>query len=239
MLKINKTKLFAYYRLTRIRVIMDFYPFLIIFGILSTRTYINVLSIITSISILLLLLGSFVINDVEDAEDDAKDPKKVKRNPISAGVLTKQQGYIFYFSLNLIALIPLLLINLNIFLAGLATAVVGYLYSCLPIRFKSRPIVDVLSHGFFLAGAEVLIFALLPNSIFDTKALLVFTGLYLFSMGGDLYNEVRDWVVDREVGLKNTASILGYNLARYVCYTFYGLGIILIALGTASILFRI
>lgn len=239
MLKINKTKLLGYYKLTRVKTIMEFYPFLVIFGLLGSRAYVNLLSIVTAISILLLLVGSFIINDVEDAEDDAKDPKKVNRNPISAGILTKSQGYIFYLIINAIALIPLLTINLNVFLVGVLTAVVGYCYSCLPLRFKSRPIIDVLSHGFFLAGAEILIFALLPKSVWDYKTLITFVGLYLFSMGGDLYNEVRDWVVDREVGLKNSASILGFNLTRYTSYTFYAVGVILITAASVLIVFKI
>lgn len=239
MLGINKTKLLGYYKLTRVKTIMEFYPFLIIFGILGTRTYINFTSIVVSISILLLLVGSFIINDIEDSEDDAKDPKKVNRNLISAGILTKSQGYIFYLATNVIALLPLIFINLHVFLVGLSIAIIGYFYSSLPLRLKSRPLIDVLSHGFFLAGAEILLFALLPDNLADNKTLLIFIGLYLFSMGGDLYNEVRDWVVDREVGLKNSASILGFNLSRYVSYVFYGLGVILITLGSVMIVFRI
>ncbi len=239
MLNINKTKLLGYYKLTRVRTIMEFYPFIIILGFLSTHTYINLLSILTSISILLLLVGSFIINDVEDAEDDAKDPKKVKRNPISAGILTKRQGYLFYFAVNALGLLPLVFISFNILLVGLVTAIVGYLYSCLPLRFKSRPIIDLLSHGFFLAGAEIIMFGLLPNNLADNKTLLTFIGIYLFSMGGDLYNEVRDWVVDREVGLKNTASILGFNLSRYVSYTFYGVGVLLLAVACVMTIFKL
>lgn len=227
----------GFYKLTRVRTIMEFYPFLILFGILSTRTYINLLSILLSISILLLLVAAFVINDVEDAEDDAKDPKKVNRNPISAGIIKKSEGYIFYFGLNILALLPLIFINLHLLILGLVTAVVGYIYSCKPLRLKSRPLVDVLSHGFFLAGAQVLMFALLPVSVFDNKTILTFIGLYLFSMGGDLYNELRDWVVDREVGLKNSSSFLGYNPTRFFSYSLYGLGILLITIATYLIIF--
>lgn len=227
----------GFYKLTRVRTIMDFYPFLILFGILSTRTYINLLSIILSISILLLLVAAFVINDVEDAEDDAKDPKKVNRNPISPGIIKKSEGYIFYFGLNILALLPLIFINLHLLTLGLVTAIVGYIYSCKPLRLKSRPLVDVLSHGFFLAGAQVLMFGLLPVSVFDNKTILTFIGLYLFSMGGDLYNELRDWVVDREVGLKNSSSFLGYNPTRFLSYSLYLLGILLITIATYLIIF--
>jgi len=238
MLEINKTKIIGFYKLTRVRTIMEFYPFLIMFGFISTRTYINLMSITVSISLLLLLIASFVINDIEDSEDDAKDPKKVKRNPISAGIITKNEGYTFFVAINLLALLPLLFINTAIVLAGFLTAVVGYVYSASPLRLKSRPIVDVLSHGFFLAGAQIIIFALLPNNIADNKTLLTFLGIYLFSMGGDLYNEVRDWVVDRKVGLKNSASFLGFNLARYTSYSFYVVGVLMILISTTLILLQ-
>lgn len=239
MLEINKTKLIGFYKLTRVRTIMDFYPFLVIFGILSTRTYINLLSIVVSVSILLLLIGSFIINDIEDSEDDAKDPKKVNRNPISAGIISKKEGYLFYIATNVVALLPLLFINNQIFLVGTLAAIIGYVYSCLPLRLKSRPIVDILSHGFFLAGVQVIMYALLPDNLTDSRTLIIFVGLYLFSMGGDLYNEVRDWKVDREVGLKNSASFLGFNLARYVSYLFYIVGVLLITIASILIVFKI
>ena len=130
-------------------------------------------------------------------------------------------------------------VNFQIFIFGLIITLIGYLYSAKPFRFKSRPLIDIISHGFFLAEAEILIFALLPGSQFDVKTLLIAIGVYLFSMGGDLYNELRDWIVDREVGLKNTASILGYNVTRILSYLFYGIGVLSVLIASVSIIFKL
>lgn len=238
MFKISKKKLLGFYKLSRVKTIMEFYPFIIIFGFIGSKSFINISSITLSISILLILIGAFIINDIEDAEDDAKDPKKVNRNPISAGILTKGEGYLFFGIINLIALALLLLVSVDIWLIGVITALIGYLYSSKPLRLKSRPLVDLLSHGFFLAAAQVLMFTFLPGSTRDLNAWYMFLGLYLFSMGGDLYNELRDWEVDRKVGLKNTASFLGYHLSRIASYLFYGLGIIFVTISSLIILFN-
>ena len=37
---------------------------------------------------------AFMINDVEDADDDALNPAKINRNPVSAGILTKREANI-------------------------------------------------------------------------------------------------------------------------------------------------
>lgn len=236
---LSKQKIVGLYKLTRVRTIMEFYPLIVLLGMIGARAIFNLNSIILSISILLLLLASFVINDVEDAEDDAKDPKKVNRNPISAKIVTKKEGYIFFLFINFVALLPLVFLNQALLLVGFITAIIGYLYSSSKLRLKSKPFIDLLSHGFFLAAAQVIMYALLPLSTIDYKTALMFVGMYLFSMGGDLYNEVRDWVVDREVGLKNTASIIGFNPSRFASYFFYGIGALLITITTVLVLFRI
>lgn len=221
----SKAKLQGFYKLTRIRTIMEFYPILIVLGFVATKSAINLYSIITTISILLTLVAAFIINDVVDSDDDAKDPKKVNRNPISAGIISKQEGFNFYLLFAAVGVLILLFINLHTLLLGIITTVIGYLYSAKPIRLKSRPIVDLLSHGFFLAAAIVLMFTYLPNATGSINTGLIVAGVYLFSIGGDLYNELRDWVVDRETGLKNTSHFLGIKASKLLSYILYTLGI--------------
>ncbi len=45
-----------------------------------------------------------MINDVEDAPDDALNPEKVHRNPVSAGLLTPRTARLISFIVALIAL---------------------------------------------------------------------------------------------------------------------------------------
>ena len=48
---------------------------------------------------------AFMINDVEDAEDDALNPKKINRNPVSCKDLSERNGYIASFIIAGLALI--------------------------------------------------------------------------------------------------------------------------------------
>ncbi len=151
---------------------------------------------------------AFMINDVEDAEDDAKDEKKAKRNPISAGHISRNFGYVVSFSVAFLALLLYLLLDTKTFLVGLSLIVLGFLYSWKKVRLKGMPFLDILSHGYFLAGG-ILLASFFPFSSDLSLVLPPFLVAYTISIAGDLFNEIRDFTVDRKAGLKNTVSIIG------------------------------
>jgi len=221
-------KLYAYIKLTRIGTIIYFFPHLVVLGILISRTYINLTTLLIIFADLLILLSAFVINDICDAEDDALDPSKINRNPISAGKISKLHAYIFLLILILISLVILIFTNFSIFIWGSLTLIIGLLYSIKSVRLKARPIIDITSHGFFLAMSQVISFSLVSGARFDLITVLSGFGVFTFSMGGDLLNEVRDWEVDRKVGLNNTASILGIKTSTKLITVFKNLGMILV-----------
>src|SRR3989344_3650588 len=64
---------------------------------------------------------AFMINDIEDAEDDALDTKKAKRNPISAGRVGRDDAYTMARGLALVALSFFALTNKITFGVGLTT----------------------------------------------------------------------------------------------------------------------
>jgi len=238
MRKFAQRKLLAYYQLTRLGEIFESFPIVIVLAIIAARITLNWEVVTATIANLCIWLTAFSINDINDAEDDALDPDKVNRNPISAKRLTKAEGYFLLNILIVITLVIILLTNKKVLVFGIFTLVVCLLYSMKPIRLKARPIIDTISHAFFLAAAQVIFFGFLPGATFDYLTISMATALFIFSIGGDLYNEVRDWEVDRKVGLNNTASILGYKMAALMANLFRIIGVIIVIISVALIFFR-
>lgn len=171
-------------------------------------------------AILLLLANflsftfAFMINDIEDADDDAKDPAKVKRNPVSAKIISKKHAYLYTFIVGLVSLGIFIALGSLVFLIGSMTLILGIFYSWKKVRLKAWPVVDILSHALFLGTLEFLAAALI-----DFKSppllLMVWIGFSLFfiSLFGDINNELRDFEVDHLAGLKNTSQI--FSLYRF------------------------
>lgn len=151
---------------------------------------------------------AFMLNNIEDARDDALDPQKKRQNVISSGLLSRREG----IGLTIIAFA----IALGLYMAcGVLTLVIGgvtlalcYLYSAHPFRFKARPLTDVVSHALMLSGLLVAVgyftYGAEPREVW-----LVIAAASLFSAYGQFYNQVVDYEVDKEAGLKNTAVLLG------------------------------
>ncbi len=210
---------------------MEFYPFVMILGIIATKAPLNLQTILLIIANLFILISTFIVNDIVDADDDALDPAKVNRNAISAGRITKIEANVFLVLIISISLIILIFVGLSAFAFGGIIIIIGLFYSIKPIRLKSYPIIDVLSHAFFLGSAEIYIFTTIYGAQSDLITMLIAGGVFLVSAGGDLYNEYRDWEVDRQVGLQNSASFLGFELTKKLNKIFNFLGISLIAIG--------
>ena len=159
---------------------------------------------------------AFMINDVEDAADDALNPAKIKRNPVSAGMLTRRAANIASYGTALIAAVIYATLSPAALLVGVISLVVGWIYSWGPVRLKSKPIVDLLSHVMMLAGFQFLAGHLaFANQL---RGPWFFPFLFLVSLSGygELYNELRDYDGDVRAGLKHTAAVIGQRAATYL-----------------------
>lgn len=158
---------------------------------------------------------AFMFNDVEDAPDDALNPAKQARNPIAAGALSPLQGYALSLLAALAAANLYALLNATAFRLGLASLVLGVLYSWRPVRLKRIPLIDILSHSLLLAGLQLLCayFAFAPSG--DVRRWLPpFAFVTGISAYGQLFNEVRDLDFDRKARLTHTAAVLGPRIAQ-------------------------
>lgn len=157
---------------------------------------------------------AFMINDIEDADDDAKDPAKVKRNPISAKLLKINEAYFFTALMALVSLALFVSINKYTFAIGAGALTIGFLYSWKKVRFKSIPIIDVISHAMFLALLGFLA-AATSGGVLRNPLVIVWAGicLFIFSCSEDIRNELRDFENDKISNIKNTVQTL--NLFKY------------------------
>lgn len=167
---------------------------------------------------------AFMINDIEDAEDDAKDKKKMMRNPISAGKLSREESIqaakiVLVVSATLFALSGLLP-----FVTGIFILILSHLYSWRSIRLKSLPLVDIISHVLMLGTLLTYSgFTLYSSNV--TEIWLVGMSVAFFSTYGQLYNQHRDYANDKLAGLKNTASLLSENVLQRLMYLSVAAGV--------------
>lgn len=169
---------------------------------------------------------AFMINDVEDAADDALNPAKIKRNPVSAGMLTKREANIASYATALIAAVIYATLSPAAFIVGVISLIVGWIYSWGPVRLKSKPIVDLLSHVMMLAGFQFLAGHFAFTNQLDSRWFFPFLFLVSISGYGELYNELRDYAGDLKAGLKHTAAVIGHRAATYLMNALLIAGII-------------
>jgi 4-hydroxybenzoate polyprenyltransferase len=171
---------------------------------------------------ILAVAYAFMINDIEDAPDDARDPDRAKRNPVTNGEIGIRMGYA---ACRLVATVTLLLYWLggtSVLLIGIATILLSHLYSWRPVRLKAWPVTDIVSHSLMLSGlllmAGYYTYDAAPGVVWFVAA-----GATLVSVYGQLYNQLRDYDMDKAAGLFNTAIILGENNTKRAMYLAIGL----------------
>ncbi len=151
---------------------------------------------------------AFMLNDIEDAPDDALDRQKKQQNVISNGLLSRREGIALTVIVFVAALAMYVASGVMTLAIGSATLALCYLYSAHPFRFKARPLTDVVSHALMLSGLLVAVgyftYGAEPREVW-----LVIAAASLFSAYGQFYNQVVDYEVDKAAGLKNTAVLLG------------------------------
>jgi 4-hydroxybenzoate polyprenyltransferase len=173
--------------------------------------------IVVTLANILAVAYAFMINDIEDAPDDARDPARAARNPITTGEIGVRIGYT---ACRIVAAVTLILYALGGVWAlsiGIATLLLSHLYSWRPVRLKAWPVTDVVSHSLMLSGLLLLAgyftYHTAPGIVWFVAASVTLVSVY-----GQLYNQLRDYEMDKAAGLYNTAIVLGEHNTRRVMY---------------------
>lgn len=167
---------------------------------------------------ILAVAYAFMVNDIEDAEDDRYNPHRAPYNAITAGELSVKMGWAAALVTALLALGLFALLGTAPLLLGGLMVVLGHLYSWHGVRLKALPVVDILSHILMLSA---LIMATPYWTYHNDPSPEVWALLgcaALFSAYGQLYNQYRDFEADRAAKLRNTASILGQGPTQILGY---------------------
>ena len=169
---------------------------------------------------------SFMINDVEDAEDDALNPAKINRNPISAKDLSKRAGTIASFAVMILSALVYATLGTIPFIIGVISLIVGLLYSWQRVRLKSMPFIDLITHCMMLAGFQFLPAYFAFTSTLNDLWLWPFLAITSISMYGELFNELRDLTGDLEAGVKHTASVIGERATKILANILLIVGVV-------------
>ncbi|WP_227267769.1 UbiA family prenyltransferase [Roseobacter weihaiensis] len=182
----------------------------------------------SSLSILLLLLISnigclafaFAFNDLQDIEDDRKSLRGCTRNPLTAGRLSLRSAILICVFCLLASMTASAALGWKAFLANLIGISLAFLYSWRFVRLKAIPVLDVVSHGFFIGTLQfwVALFAV-DGQIGDPWAIVLGGAFFMISCLSDLNNEIRDYDADREAGLQNLLSL--FDLRKYEALVHY------------------
>lgn len=216
-----KDQLRALIQLTRWKEYVTFViPLTVVGALLAARpqdTLLDLRLVAVIAANILAVAYAFMINDIEDAPDDALDPARAAKNPITSGLLGVRVGYA---ACRIVAAATLVLYALGgpqVLLIGIATLLLSHLYSWRPVRLKAWPVTDIVSHSLMLSGLLLLagyfIYHSQPGLVW-----LVAAGATLVSVYGQLYNQLRDLHMDKAAGLYNTAIILGPNYTKKMMY---------------------
>ena len=207
-------KLDALLRLTRWREHVPFtIPLTLVGGLLASEPAAAVdwrLLAVLAANILAMSFA-FMLNDIEDAPDDALDPAKKAHNVISSELLSRREGQAVTAATAVFSFLLFAAAGALTLLIGALMLLLCYLYSAHPFRFKARPLTDVISHALMLSGLIVAT----GFFTYDTEpgaVWLVIAAAVLFSAYGQFYNQVADFEVDQQAGLNNTAGFLGQGL---------------------------
>lgn len=158
------------------------------------------------------LAFGFAVNNCFDIEEDAH--RKDKLNPLAERGLKFKDTFLLSVLPGFLGLALSLVFGWKVFLFCLVALFVSFFYSAPPLRFKGRPVVDLISHGFF-AG---VFWFVLPLLVFQTEwnlsyYFLSFSIFYL-SLTLELRNHLEDFDSDNEANLRTFVCVFGKNFSE-------------------------
>ncbi|UCE43741.1 MAG: UbiA family prenyltransferase, partial [Candidatus Bathyarchaeota archaeon] len=117
-------------------------------------------------------------------------------------------GYAISLVLLLIGLSLVAITRPSVFFSGLVLALVGFFYSWKPVRLKSIPLIDLISHVICLGGLQFFITYLTFRS-FDLFIIPFLMIISPFSLMVEILYELKDFNADKNTNIRNTIQRLG------------------------------
>jgi len=156
----------------------------------------------------LYLAFSFSINNCFDVKNDVKE-HKMNKNPVASGLIGFKEGvFVSVLTASIGMLMACLWLN---FLSSCIYTILLLLslgYSAPPLRLKSVPVADLMSHGLFFGSLLFLYGASAVGNLNPYVIALAFP-LFIHSVALNLRNHLDDFDEDMLSKTKTTACWLG------------------------------
>jgi 4-hydroxybenzoate polyprenyltransferase len=181
------------------------------------------------ITIVFYLAFSFTVNNCYDVEGD-KLGEMVSKNPIASGKMSKNEGLI---QSGLIAFTGIMLsylwFNEVAVIIYSLMVILSWAYSAPPLRFKSAPFLDMLSHGLFF-GSLIVLYGLIVAGNIGVNGFSLIISIYFFSLILQLRNHIEDAKEDSAAGIQTTVTKLGLDGSKKLLMILYSIHIIIVSM---------
>lgn len=164
-------------------------------------------------AITLMYAFAYALNDYFDAPFDAHDARKSLTNPFVASAIPRRLATL---AMGLV-LVVLVVVFAAFGPAGMAVLAlflaVAWAYSSPPLRLKSRPGVDLLTHAIFVQSYPYAVMIWLIADGWTRADVALVAINFLGSLTGQLAQQVRDFEVDSRTD-SNLATAIGRGPTR-------------------------
>ncbi len=157
----------------------------------------------------LYLAFSFSINNCFDIKNDIIKEHKMNKNPVASGLIGfKESVFVSVLTASIGTLIACLCLNFLSLCIYAVLLLLSLSYSTPPLRLKSVPVADLVSHGLFFGSLLFLYGASVAGNLNQYVVALAFS-LFIHSVALNLRNHLDDFNEDMLSKTKTTACWLG------------------------------
>ena len=171
----------------------------------------------TSLFLLLALTAgywlAFALNDYFDAPFDRVDPVKAARNVFVRGNVSRKKGMLGLAGVSAFLFFAFAQFGARGYLTLIVSLFIMWGYSAPPLRFKSRPGLDLLIHAVFVETFPYFICLFLIGAEWERLDYVMLLILFLSSLAAQLEQQIRDFDVDVRTG-RTFATVVGLKRTR-------------------------
>jgi len=156
---------------------------------------------------------AFALNDYFDAPFDKVDPVKAARNVFVHGGVSRTKGLLGLAVMSVFLFVAFAQFGLRGYLTLIVSLFIMWGYSAPPLRFKSRPGLDLLIHAVFVETFPYFICLFLIGATWKRLDYVMLLILFLSSLAAQLEQQIRDFAVDARTG-RTFATVAGLKRTR-------------------------
>lgn len=166
-------------------------------GVLAAQGTISWQLIILLFANWLSVAFAFMVNDIEDAPEDAFSTKNFERNPISSGLISARHAKLAALGSALISASLYLILGLWPFIIGIVCLLLGFLFSSQALRLKAMAFFDIITYGLVMAGLPFLCSYFAFSNRFNQVWFWPFVFVFSVRIFDRLHKEIRNIEGDR------------------------------------------